>query len=151
MFWYKRALGVVLGCWLAIPVCAFTFSYGTLFDVKEVQNDKGVLRLPLTSKKYTNVKILSKAVYEFLQQCPGNCTYPVTETVFVSTDYRAAGAQGKMLVAEVEFNEEVRLTFLAFKQKNGTTVRLPAAVEFKDKKLEQRVREYVAALAEQTL
>ena len=151
MFWIRRTLGIVISCWLAAPACAFTFSYGNLFDVKDVQHKDGTLLLPRTNKKYTNVQILSKAVYETLRQCQSDCNYPVAEKEFISQDYRPAKTQAKMLIAQVRFNEDIQLTVLAFKEKDVISVRMPPVVVFKDKELERQVQEYVKQLARQVL
>ena len=151
MFYLRRTLGVMAClCW-TVPACAFTFSYGSLFAVKDVQVKNGVLLLPRTSRKYTNVRVLSRPVYEQLLQCQKDCSYPVTEKQFSSADYRRAGASGSMLIVQVQFNQDIQLTVLAFKEKGNISLRMPPAIVFKDKDLERRVRQYVTELAEQTL
>ena len=147
----RRVLGILISCWFSIPACAFTFSYGSLLDVKDVKNDGGVLVLPLTNKKSTNVKVLSKEVYDFLQRCQKDCTYEVKEKAFVSTDFRPATGNQQMLIAEVQLNGALQLTVLAFKNKDSISVRFPAAVVFKDKNLQQDMQQYVTQLAQQTL
>ena len=151
MFLYRRTLGVLLGFWLTVPACAFTFSYGNLLDVKDVQNGGGVLVLPQTNKKYTNVKVLSKKVYDFLGQCRTDCAYPVQDAAFTVVDFRKASTREDMLIADVDINEEILLTFLIFKNKKGHSVKTPQPVVFKDKKLEKQIVFRLNNLAEETL
>lgn len=149
---FKRAVWVV--CLLAGCVCparAFTFSYGHWLDVPQVRQEGGALVLPLTNGKYRNVKVLSKDVYDFLLQCRQDCRYEADQVEFVSTDYRRALTHERMLIAEVELNGELMLTYLAFKNKNGISVKAPAAVTFRDQKLARRIQDYVATLAQETL
>lgn len=150
MFWLKRmlALGSLL---CAVPACAFTFSYGNLFDVKDVKNEGGVLQLPLSGGKYKNVKILEKDVYDFLLQCKTDCRYLAESTQFVSVDYRQAFTNERMLIADVDFNNEVTLTFLVFKNKDSFSVKAPQEAVFKDKKLQKQVKKYLIRLAEKNL
>lgn len=150
MFWLKRA-PVLMWLLCAVPACAFTFSYGNVFDVKDVKLENGVLMLPLSGGKYKNVKVLEKDVYDFLLQCKKDCRYPTDEVHFVSADYRKAFTNERLLIADVDFNGEVALTFLVFKNKDGFSVKAPAEAVFKDKKLQKQVNNYLIRLAERTL
>lgn len=150
MFWRKCAPALCL-CFFAASACAFTFSYGNLFDVKDVKNQSGALMLPLSRGKYKNVKVLSKDVYDFLLSCPGDCLYNAPGTAFASTDYRKAFTNERMLIADVDFNGEIILTFLVFKNKDGFSVKSPQEAVFKDQKLEKQVRAYLTQLAESVL
>lgn len=152
MLFYKRALvGCMLVIWSASAACAFTFSYGDLFSVKNVTKQNGVLTLPKTNKKYRNVKISSKAVFDFLKNCETDCRYSVADVRFVSRDYRKARTREGMLIADVEFNDEIILTCLVFANKKGFSVKLPQEIVFNDKDLERRVKHYVEALAQENL
>ena len=137
--------------WSVFPACAFTFSYGNLFDVANIAQHNGVLQMPLANGKYRNVKIASKALYDFIKQCEQDCTYKTAVAEFTAADYRKASTRDDMMVAEVDFNGEVQLTFLVFKNKDGFSVKFPADVVFKDKKLAAQVRKYLTELAAQTL
>ncbi len=149
---YKRALGVcVLLLGSAFPACAFTFSYGNLFDVSQVKNENGAVMLPLANGKYRNIKLLSKDVWQFIKQCRQDCTYEVTGADFTCTDYRKAATREGMMIAEVEFNGEIQLTFLVFKNKEGFSVKFPADVQFWDRKLAAQVRRRLQELAAQIL
>ncbi len=150
MFWRKCA-PALLCCLLAVPACAFTFSYGNVFDVQDVKNEGGVPVLPLSGGKYKNVKVLDKDLYDFLLQCKTDCRYPAEEISFVSADYRKAFTNERMLIADVDFNGEISLTFLVFKNKDGFSVKTPAEAVFKDRKLEKRVKTYLIRLAEKNL
>lgn len=151
MFWRKCAPALLYMALFAPPACAFTFSYGNLFDVKDVKNEGGVLKLPLTGGKYKNVKVLDKDVYDFLSSCRKDCRYPAEDANFSSSDSRKAFTKEHMLIADVDFNGEMALTFLVFKNKNGFWIKTPDEAVFKDKKLEKRVKEYLVRLAEKNL
>ncbi len=150
MFWLKRTLGLGLLC-CAVPACAFTFSYGNLFDVKDIRQDNGVVVLPVSDGKYKNVKVLSKQVYDFLSQCKADCRYSADGAEFASVDYRQAFTNERLLIADVDFNSEITLTFLVFKNKDGFWVKPPKEVVFKDTRLQSRVQKYLIRLAENNL
>lgn len=143
----KRTLAAVLCMVAAIPACAFTFSYGNLFDVKEVKNDGGVLQLPLSRKKYKNVKILSKELYEFLRECEADCTYAPAGTALEMAEYRAAATRADMWIADVSVNGEILLTFLVFKNENGFRVKFPEVITFKDAAFKKQLEKYVLQTA----
>lgn len=150
MFCLKRAPALLL-LLFAVPAGAFTFSYGNFFDVKDVKNEGGALVLPLARGKYKNVKVLQKDVFDFLLQCRQACRYPVQEAQFVPADFRKAFTKEDMLIADVDFNGEITLTFLVFKNRNGFWVKTPEEAVFKDKKLEKRVKKQLIRLAEKNL
>ena len=143
MFCIKRALAVLIVCMLVKPVCAFTFSYGNLFEVKKVVNKNGVLQLPLTRKKYKNVKILSRELYSFLRACQTDCSYAVSQEQFEIEEIRPAATNTQMFIIEVSFNRAVLLTFLGFKNKNGMKIVFPQEVIWKDAGLKKRVQKYL--------
>ena len=151
MFLYRRTLGVLVSCLLAVPACAFTFSYGSLFDVVGVESQNGIVELPLTHKKYANVKLLSKPMYDFLQACEQDCTYPTLHRKFSIAEYRVAASNSKMLIVQVQFNEDLLLTVLVFKNKEKVSVKLPEVVQFKDKNLQKKVEQTVLQLATENL
>lgn len=151
MLCLRRVLAVSVLCLAACAAYAFTFSYGEIFDVQDVQNKNGILLMPLTNGKYKNVKVLSKDVYRFLSDCRLDCHYLAVGNEFASTDYRQAFTREGMLIADVDFNQEIAVTFLVFKNKDGFSVKAPETVVFKDKKILKQVEQYLKNLAEKTL
>ena len=147
MFCIKRTLAVVVALVLTIPACAFTFSYGSLFEVKEVKNKDGALQLPLTRKKYKNVKVLSKQLYGFLQACTSDCAYEINGAELNMQQYRAAASRADMWIAQVSVNEEILLTFLVFKNENGFHVKFPEVVQFKSAVFKKNLQKYIAQFA----
>ena len=148
MFWYRRALAVIIICIVAFPACAFTFSYGSLFDVKDVKNEDGVLQMPLTRKKYSNVKILSKDLYDFLQKCNSSCIYQADSAELQIEEIRPAKTNEQLFIADVSINEEILLTLLVFKNQKSVSVKFPEVFVFKDKKFKERIRKYVVEATE---
>ena len=61
-------------------------------------------------------------------------------------DIRKAQTNERMFIAQVELNAEVLVTFLVFKNKKGISVKSPEEVIFKDKKLEQEIKNYLKEL-----
>ena len=151
MFSLKRTLAAVLWVVTAVPVCAFTFSYGDLLDVKEVKNKDGVLQMPLTRKKYKNIKILSGGLYKFLGQCSANCMYPARAKEVEVLEFRAAAGRADMWIADLSLNNDILLTFLVFKNKNGFSVKLPEAVQFKDLGIKKHLQEYMKQFAAENI
>ena len=151
MFWIRRTLVLWLCVLWAGPSCAFTFSYGSLLNVKNVQHKKGFLTLPTSKRKYNNVKILSGSLYKFLAQCQADCHYEVIDKRFEIAEYRLASSRKGMLIAQVDIQQEIRLTFLVFKNKNGFSIKSPDKVVFKDKKWEEKINRQLMQLAEKEL
>ena len=151
MIWLKRTWVVVFLLMLAFPACAFTFLYGDLFSVEHISNADGNLQMPLSRKKYKNVKILSKELYRFLKSCPADCAYPSVGRAVEIVEIRAAKSQPNMLIAEVAFNEQIQLTFLLFKEKKGVSVKFPNDVIFQDKKFKQQIQAQLEARAAEVL
>ena len=151
MFYIRRVLTLCTLLWAACAACAFTFSYGEVLDIKDVQNKNGVLLMPLTNGKYKNVKVLSKDVYQFLLHCQKECQYPAASVHFKSVDYRRALTREGMWIADIDINDELVLVFLVFKNKDGFSVKAPQTVVFKDKKLLKQIEVYLTKLVEKTL
>jgi len=150
MFYSKRALGVGILCvGLAATACAFDFSYGTFFEVKNVKNKDGVLQLPLSRKKYKNVKVLSKELYGFLKQCSENCKYPAQNTLFRTEEFRQAATNEQLFIADISFNDEILLTFLVFNNPDKIRVKFPEAVLFTDENLKKSIEKFIKQQAEQ--
>ena len=152
MFWIKRALAVSLLVFSTVmPVCAFTFLYGNVVEVKEVRNTPR-LKMPLTRKKYKNVGILSKDLYRFLRQCAADCSYPAGQVQFEISDYRVVKTKNQaMLIAQVDFNQELAVTFLVFKNPETISVKTPEPVVFKDAGLEKQVINSLEELGQKLL
>lgn len=146
MFFIRRTLFALFCVCIAASACAFDWTYGSLLEVKDVKNEGGVLFMPLTRGKYNNVKILSKEIYNFLSQCKKNCYSSADTASFSVADIRKAQTNERMFIAQVELNAEVLVTFLVFKNKKGISVKSPEEVIFKDKKLEQEIKNYLKEL-----
>lgn len=151
MCFLKRTLAAALWVVVAVPVCAFTFSYGDLLDVKEVKNKDGALQMPLTRKKYKNVKVLSGSLYKFLKECSADCVYSVREKEVEVLELRAAANRTDMWIADLSLNGDISLTFLVFKNKNGFSVKLPEAVQFKDLAFKKHLQEYMKQVAQENI
>ena len=153
MFYFvKRALGSI-ACLLitTCPACAFTFSYGSLLNISDVQVQDGIIRLPLTQKKYRNIKILSRQVYQFLKECEQDCYYPQAEQTFDIAEVRRARTNEQMLIAAVTINRDIEITFLIFKNKNGFSIKTPDVVQFKDERLRREIKKALLERARQIL
>ncbi|MBR5609532.1 MAG: hypothetical protein IKW63_04680 [Elusimicrobiaceae bacterium] len=151
MFCVRRVLAVFALLCFARMACAFTCIYGDYLEVKDVENKKGVLIMPTTNGQYKNIKVLSKEVYRFLQSCESDCRYAVADVVFESVNYRKAFTRSNLLIADIDLNKELALTFLVFKNEDGFFVKAPQEVVFKDKKLQKQIESYLIKLAEKTL
>lgn len=147
MCYVRRALALAVLCCVTAPVCAFTLSYGTGIKIRGVETKSGQLFLPVTRKKYRNVKIVSKQLFQFAQQCADDCMYPAQEVKITSLNGRRAFTNDKLVIAEVELNQELLLTFLVFKQTNGVSVKGPEEVRFTDRALQNNLEKQVAEMA----
>lgn len=151
MFCVRRVLAVFALLCLAHMACAFICIYGDYLEVNNIENKKGVLMMPTTNGQYKNIKVLSKEAYQFLQNCEDVCRYAVTDVVVKSVNYRKAFTRSNLLIADVDLNDDLALTFLVFKNKDGFLVKAPQEVVFKDKKLQKQIEVYLIKLAEKTL
>ena len=77
--------------------------------------------------------------------------YAVADVVFESVNYRKAFTRSNLLIADIDLNKELALTFLVFKNEDGFFVKAPQEVVFKDKKLQKQIESYLIKLAEKTL
>lgn len=135
----------------ATSLCAFDLKYGSWFTVSGINQENGVILLPVERQKYKNIKVLSKEVYDKLLTCKAACTYTTSEIKFTSTDYRKAFSNENMLIADVDFNGDWAITFLVFKNKDGYSVKTPGGFVFNDKKLQKDVTVYLQKLAGEIL
>jgi len=132
---------------------AFDVSYGTLFRVEGVQYKKGRLVLPLTNKKYANVRILDKDTFDFVNTCNDNCTHPAGEGKKTVSSLRKAVSREEMWIGEVDIDGKWLLTFLVFYDGKHTKIVTPSPVVFTDaawleqikKLLEQGVKNEVSS------
>ena len=147
MFCVKCTLAAVVFLALAIPACAFTFSYGNLLDVPEVKNKEGVLQMPLTRKKYKNVKVLSKQLYRFMKHCTSDCNYEPDGAKLEVTSFRAAATRADMWIADVSVNSEIGITCLVFKNGNEFSIKLPDVVKFKNAAFKKDLQKYIEKYA----
>lgn len=111
---------------------AFDVSYGTLFRVKNVAHKKERLVLPLTNKKYANVRILDKDTFAFVNTCRENCSLPAGEGKIQLSSLRKSVSRENMWIGEVDIDGKWLLTFLVFHDSKHTGIITPSPVVFTD-------------------
>ncbi len=147
MFWGRPFAPALL--FAAVSAGAFDFQYGDVLRVSAVTRAQNALRLPLTRGKYANIRVLTRPVYEFLLSCAEPCRLERAETGFSVAEFRAAKSRPGMWIADVDFNGELEVTFLVFKNKSGFLVKTPEPVAFMDRALQKRVYTALQTRAEE--
>lgn len=142
-----RMTAAVACLFIAASSCALDLKYGRYFTVSGITQADGAVQLPLEKKKYKNIKVLSKKLYQTLLTCDASCVYEPGGVSFASVDYRVPPSNKTMLIADVDFNDDLAITFLIFKNKTGLRVSAPSDFAFTDKRLEKDVTEYLKKLA----
>jgi len=116
----KRTWAAVLCIALALPVCALNVRYGSFFTIQDVSVKQGKVELPLTRKKYANVRILDEETYRWVLACkPQTCVWQDAPGVTQVQSLRAAQTRPGMWIAQVAVDERWVLTFLVFENPGG--------------------------------
>ena len=126
---HYAAVGLLL---LPLTACGFDVTYGPFFTVRGVKQKQGRPMMPVTRRKYVNVRVLDKETFDFLRTCTANCTYPGGRGETVVTSLRAAQTREGMWIAEVAVDGHWLLTFLVFQNPVGYGVVAPEKVQFKN-------------------
>lgn len=132
------ALALVLGS--ACGANAFEVQYGSLFQVKEVKLKNGFPVLPLSRKKYANVRVLDKETFVFLSKCKDVCRQPARGGELKLSHVRAARTQPGMWIADVTVDDRWLITFLVFKKGGKMDVVPPEYIEVTDTDWLRRVQ-----------
>lgn len=107
--------------------------YGDFLLVRGISRSNARLQMPLSRKKYADVRLLDRSLYRFLLSCGEKCSFQPSGKEYSISSVRAAKTRPDMWIAQVEVNNQLALTFLIFKE--GETFRFvsPSDVIFKDK------------------
>ena len=103
--------------------------YGSFFRVQGITIEQGRPVLPLTRKKYTNVRILDEETYRWLLACQTElCSQSSVEGKTEILSLRAAKTRPGMWIAQVSVDQRWLLTFLVFKNPDGYGFVVPDTV-----------------------
>lgn len=129
MFWFRRALAVTLVCGVSLSACALDVIYGSFFNVQGITIEQGRPAMPLTRKKYTNVRILDEETYRWLLSCKTElCSQSFVEGNTQILSLRAAKTRPGMWIAQVAVDQRWLLTFLVFQNPDGFGFVVPDTV-----------------------
>ena len=142
----RRLLGLACVLFWAAGAGAVTLSYGNLLQVQHIEVKDNRLQMPLSRKKYANVRVLDKGLYGFSLACNNLCRFDAKARAFSIFSLWAAKTRPGMWIADVEINAQLSITFLIFKDKETYHLKPPEEVVFNDKKLLAQIR---AALVEE--
>lgn len=138
MYWRRLLCWACMIGWAQVAG-AVTLWYGNWLQVQHISRQDGRLQMPLSRKKYANVRLLDKKLYQFLLECKTPCRFDVKENQWKLVSLRAAKTRPNMWIAEAEINEQLNLTFLIFKEKDTYQLKPPQEVLFTDKKLLKQI------------
>ncbi len=129
MFLFRRILAIMVFCSLSLPICALDVVYGSLFQVKGITIEQGRPVLPLTRKKYANVKILDEATYRWLLSCrEPSCLQTPSEGKTDIISLRRAKTRPGMWISQVAVDQRWLLTLLIFQNPDGYAVVVPETI-----------------------
>ena len=153
MFLLRRTLTVLFVFVLCSSACALDVVYGSFFKIRGVELRQGRPVLPLTNKKYTNVRILNEETYRWLSTCKSAvCSQPDVRGETEIFSLRAAQTRPGMWIADVAVDGRWLLTFLIFADAQGYNVVVPDVVLITQstwlRQVEQQVTQAVIRLHE---
>lgn len=149
----KIVFYLILGIGLLIfpPVLqAFKVQVGTFFEIDKIAYKKGRLALPVTRRKYHNVRVLERDTFLWLATCQNKeiCKQEVPSLSFSLERLRAASTHKGMWIADVSFGEKWLVTFLVFKQKEGYSLKAPDVFNYLDVPYGRQVEKVIVQAVE---
>lgn len=138
--WLRRlVLPACLLCWAA-GAGAANLLYGSLLEVQGISRKDSRLQMPLSRKKYADVRLLDRSLYQFLLSCGEECSFnaPGKEVEIVS--FREAKTRPNMWIAQAGINKQLLITFLIFKRADAFNIIAPQAVAFKDQPFFEEIK-----------
>lgn len=129
MFLLRRTLVVLLILVPCSSACALDVVYGPFFKIRGVELRQGRPVLPLTNKKYANVRILDEQTYRWLASCKtAVCSQPTVPGKTEVSFLRAAKTREGMWIADVAADGHWLLTVLVFANPQGYEVVVPNVI-----------------------
>ena len=111
---------------------AFDVQYGSLFSIKGIEIKNGSPVLPLSRKKYANVRVLDRETFEWLKGCAPFCKQFDTPGEADILSVRAAQTRPGMWISEVSIDQKWLFTFLVFQHEKQVDVVNPEGVKILD-------------------
>ncbi len=132
--WLRRLLLPACVLFWAAGAGAATLVYGNLLEVRGIAWQDGRLQMPLSRKKYADVRLLDRSLYQFLVSCQEEkCSFSPVGKEYNIFSLRAAKTRENMWIAQVDVNGQLLITFLIFKRADAFSIKPPDEVLFKDK------------------
>ena len=142
---------IVLGMMFSSPVLwGFKVQVGSFFEIDKITYKKGRLVLPVTRRKYHNVRVLDKETFVWLSSCGEQtiCKQALAEASFQIEQIRPAQTRPDMWIADVSFGDKWLITFLLFKNGNDFSLQVPKVFKFLDVQLQTQVFKELVARVE---
>ncbi|MBO4674973.1 MAG: hypothetical protein J5601_02670 [Elusimicrobiaceae bacterium] len=150
---HKIVLRIMLGIGFLIlspALQAFEVQVGTFFEIEKIAYKKGHLVMPVTHRKYHDVRVLDQETFLWLETCQNKevCKQAVTLLPFALEHLRPVSTDKEMWIADVSFGEKWLVTFLIFKQGNKYLLKVPDVFKFLDIRYGQQVEEMIVQAIE---
>lgn len=114
----------------ALPSCAWEVVYGPFFIIRGITRERQRIVLPLSRKKYANVRVLDEKTYRWLQACQTErCHQPQAQGQTEVVSVRAAQTRQGMWIAEVAIDQRWLITLLVFQNPTGYGIVSPEVME----------------------
>ncbi len=143
-------LGIYL---LSSPILwALEVQIDPFFKIDKISYKKGRLVLPVTRRKYHNIKVLDEHTFTWLQTCASEtkCVQEKKKLPFRVEMIRPVVTRQNMWIAEVSFAEQWLIVFLLFKNPNGYVLKEPDHFKFLDVTLATKIRQELEQMVQGT-
>lgn len=147
-----RCITLGMGFLILSPVLqAFKVQVGTFFEIDKIAYKKGQLVMPVTRRKYHNIRVLDRATFLWLETCKNKevCKQEISLLPFAIERLRMVSTREGMWIADVSFGEKWLVTFLLFKQGNGYSLKIPDALKFLDIHYAQQIEKMIVQAVEE--
>ncbi len=143
-FW-KNAVWAVGVFFLTSQLHAFKVEVGSFFVIDGVRVKDGQVYLPLTRRKYNDIRILDRDTYVRLQGCKDKkvCTQPLAQAAVKVESIRPAQTRENCWIADVSFGGKWLVVFLVFKENGKLRVQAPAKFKFLDNTFRQQAQRVI--------
>lgn len=119
----------------------FKVQVGSFFEIDKITQRKGRLVLPVTRRKYHDVRVLDRDTFAWLLTCGEQsvCKQAIASVPFQIEQIRPAQTRADMWIADVSFADKWLITFLLFKNGNDFSLQEPKVFKFLDSQLQTQV------------
>ena len=107
--------------------------------------------MPVTRRKYHNIRVLDRETFLWLETCQNKevCRQEISSLPFALEMLRTVSTREGMWIADVSFGEKWLVTFLLFKQGSDYSLKIPDAFKFLDIHYAQQIEKMIVQAVEE--